>query len=32
MTEREAIEKIKEVILEECEKVGVEVVKIILFY
>ncbi len=31
MNEREVIEKIKEVILDECKKAGVEVVKIILF-
>ncbi len=31
MSEKEVIEKIKEVILDECGKAGVEVVKIILF-
>lgn len=31
MTEKETIEKIKEVVLDECKKAGVEVLKIILF-
>ncbi|HOJ85461.1 MAG TPA: nucleotidyltransferase domain-containing protein [Elusimicrobiales bacterium] len=31
MTEKEALEKIKEIILDECNKAGVEVLKIILF-
>ncbi|HOJ85463.1 MAG TPA: nucleotidyltransferase domain-containing protein [Elusimicrobiales bacterium] len=31
MNEKEAIEKIKNVILDECNKAGVEVLKIILF-